>query len=337
MKKMKRFASRFCALLLVLTVSAAALAPAASAAKAQLPDLPSDQCVVDDAGILNSSTTTTLQNLNAQLTEQCDGAQIGVLTVDYTGSLSTEDYATEAFNTWGLGSSSKNNGVLILLVMQSQQYADGDYYVTLGTGFRNTTLEKQASALAQTMEDSFAAQDYDAAVTTCAQNVANTIADVYGVSLSSNTGSTVSGSNYNDSYHEAPAGRPSSGVTIIAYLIVIAAVIYIFTPFGRRRSGSGWGGLFGFGLGYGLGSRRRRGPRPPRGPYDDWGPGGPRGPRPPRGGGPRPPRGGGFGGMGGGSSFGGGGGRSGGSFRGGGGSFHAGGGRSMGGGGGRGR
>ena len=117
MKRMKRFASRFCALLLVLTVSAAALAPAASAAKAQLPDLPSDQCVVDDAGILSSSTTTTIQNLNTQLTEQCDGAQIGVLTVDYTGSLSTEDYATEAFNTWGLGSSSKNNGVLILLVM----------------------------------------------------------------------------------------------------------------------------------------------------------------------------------------------------------------------------
>ena len=262
MKRMKRFASRFCALLLVLTVSAAALAPAASAAKAQLPDLPSDQCVVDDAGILSSSSTTTIQNLNTQLTEQCDGAQIGVLTVDYTGSLSTEDYATEAFNTWGLGSSSKNNGVLILLVMQSQQYDDGDYYVTLGTGFRNTTLEKQASALAQTMEDSFAAQDYDAAVTTCAQNVANTIADVYGVTLSSNTG-TVSGStglHSNDGYHEAPAARPSSGVTIIAYLVVIAAVIYIFTPFGRRRSGSGFGGLFGFGLGYGLGSRRRRGP-----------------------------------------------------------------------------
>ena len=272
MKRMKRFASQFCALLLVLTVSAAALAPAALAAKAQLPDLPSDQCVVDDAGILSSSTTTTIQNLNTQLTEQCDDAQIGVLTVDYTGSLSTEDYATEAFNTWGLGSSSKNNGVLILLVMQSQQYDDGDYYVTLGTGFRNTTLEKQASALAQTMEDSFAAQDYDAAVTTCAQNVANTIADVYGVALSSNTG-TVSGStgpHSNDGYHEAPAARPSSGVTIIAYLIVIAAVIYIFTPFGRRRSGSGFGGLFGFGLGYGLGSRRRRGP------YDDWGPRGPR-------------------------------------------------------------
>ena len=152
MKTMKRFATRLCALFVVLTVGLTALAPAAFAAtKAQLPDLPSDQCVVDDANILSSSTKTAIENLNAQLTQQCEGAQIGVLTVDYTGSLSTEDYAVQAANTWGLGSSSKNNGVLILLVMQSAQYSDGDYYLATGDGFRNTTLEKQASAIAQTM------------------------------------------------------------------------------------------------------------------------------------------------------------------------------------------
>ena len=155
----------------------------ALASSIQLPSLPKDQCVVDDAGVLSDSTTSELETINAQLSSSCDGAQIGVLTVDYTGSVSTEDYAVQAANTWGLGSSSKNNGVLILLVMQSQQYADGDYYLATGDGFRNTTLEKQASAIAQTMEDSFAAGDYDAAVTTCANNVASTIADLYGLSL----------------------------------------------------------------------------------------------------------------------------------------------------------
>ncbi len=90
MKTMKRFASRLCAVLLVLTVGVTALVPAAFAAKAQLPSLPSDQCVVDDANVLSDSTTTTIENLNAQLTEQCSGAQIGVLTVEYTGSVSTE-------------------------------------------------------------------------------------------------------------------------------------------------------------------------------------------------------------------------------------------------------
>ena len=133
---MKNFAKRISALVLAVVVSAAVLCPAAFAA--QLPSLPKDQCVVDGAGVLSSSTVQTITELNAQLESSCSGAQIGVLTVEYTGNDSTEDYATQAFNAWGIGSSSKNNGVLILLVMESAQYADGDYYLTYGDGFRNT-------------------------------------------------------------------------------------------------------------------------------------------------------------------------------------------------------
>ena len=129
---MKNFAKRISALVLAVVVSAAVLCPAAFAA--QLPSLPKDQCVVDGAGVLSSSTVQTITELNAQLESSCSGAQIDVLTVEYTGNDSTEDYATQAFNAWGIGSSSKNNGVLILLVMESAQYADGDYYLTYEIG-----------------------------------------------------------------------------------------------------------------------------------------------------------------------------------------------------------
>lgn len=159
MKTMKTLSRRIAALLLVVTVGITALAPAASAANIQLPSLPKDQCVVDDAGVLSDSTTSELETINAQLSSSCDGAQIGVLTVDYTGNATTEDYATEAFNTWGIGSSSKNNGVLILLVMQSDQYADGDYYLTYGDGFRSTMLADQASSLVQTHGGRFRRQE----------------------------------------------------------------------------------------------------------------------------------------------------------------------------------
>ena len=344
MKTMKTLSRRMAALFLVVVVGLTALAPAASAAAIQLPSLPKDKCVVDDAGVLSDSTTTELETINAQLSASCDGAQIGVLTVDYTGSVSTEDYATQAFNTWGIGSSANNNGVLILLVMESPEYADGDYYLTYGDGFRNTMLASQASAIAQTMEDDFAAKNYDAAVLTCATNAANAIAEVYGVTFSSST-------IYSDGSAAQPAPAPQPSLletamdglfTILAYAVVIFALFFMFVvPFGH---GLGWyWGPFGW-----FGWRHRRGPRPPRPPMDDFGPDyydrrgprGPRGPRPPQPprGGPRPPqppRSGGFGGMGGGSSFGGGG-RSGGGF--GGGSFGGmGGGSSHGGGGGRGR
>ena len=230
---MKNFAKCIIALVLAVVVSAAVLCPAAFAA--QLPSLPKDQCVVDGAGVLSSSTVQTITELNAQLESSCSGAQIGVLTVEYTGNDSTEDYATQAFNAWGIGSSSQNNGVLILLVMESAQYADGDYYLTYGDGFRNTTLAKQSSAIAQTMEDQFAAKDYDGAVTTCARNVANTIADIYGVSLSGSTGTVQPG------YQ----GSQSSGdstltdiltlvVSVVLLIVIIRSVAYVFaSPCGR--------------------------------------------------------------------------------------------------------
>ena len=335
MKTMKHFAQRFSALALVVVVGLAALVPAGFAASASLPDLPADQCVVDDANVLNSSTVQTITDLNNQLSASCQGAQIGVLTVDYTGNVSTEDYALQAFNTWGIGDSSQNNGVLILLVMQTPEYDDGDYYLTYGDGFRNTTLASQASAIAQTMEDDFVMQDYDNAVKTCAQNVANTIADIYGVSLSGGSGSQ-QGGNYEPSGEDIANAVIDQIYTFLAYAIVIFALFCMFVlPIGHA---AGWyWGPFGW-----FGWKHRRGPRPPRPPMDDFGPGpygpgpgyydrrgprGPRGPRPPQpprgggfggpgGGAPRPPRSGGgsfgggsFGGMGGGSSHGGGGGR----------------------------
>ena len=254
---MKNIARKLSALLLVFVVSMAALCPA-FAASASLPSLPSGQCVVDDANVLSSSTVQTITDLNAQLESSCSGAQIGVLTVDYTGNLTTEDYALQAFNTWGIGSSSENNGVLILLVMESQEYEDGDYYLTYGDGFRNTTLESQASALAQTMEDDFVRQDYDDAVTTCAQNVAQTIADIYGVSLSG-------GNTNNGSYNEPAYDDNSSGglgdillgfitilFTVVLLLIIVSVVVYTFS--------GPLGGLF-----WCFGGPWHRGPRPPRG------------------------------------------------------------------------
>lgn len=337
---MKNIERKLSALLLVFVVSMAALCPA-FAATASLPSLPSGQCVVDDANVLSSSTVQTITDLNAQLQSSCKGATIGVLTVDYTGNLTTEDYALQAFNTWGIGSSSENNGVLILLVMESQLYEDGDYYLTYGDGFRNTTLESQASALAQTMEDDFVRQDYDDAVTTCARNVAQTIADIYGVSLSG--GNTNNGS-YNEPAYDDNSSSGGLGDILLglisilfAFILIVIIVSVIIYTFSGPLSGLFWC----------FGGPRHRGPRPPRGrrnpppppppggPYGGFGGPGPyggRGPRsspPPRRTPPRstPPRGGGFGG----GSFGGG------SFGGGGGFGGMGGGSSHGGGGGRGR
>ena len=88
MKTMKRFASRLCAVLLVLTVGVTALVPAAFAAKAQLPSLPSDQCVVDDANVLSSSTVQTIQDSTDHEVVFAQ-SEVPVITGDILNSLRT--------------------------------------------------------------------------------------------------------------------------------------------------------------------------------------------------------------------------------------------------------
>ena len=226
MQRLKKTA----ALAVTLALSLLALATPALAAKAQLPELPKGQCVVDEAGVLSQNTVQLVEQLNGQLEANCQGAQIGVLTVEYTGNLSTEEYAVQAFNAWGIGSAKEDNGVLILLVMESPLYKDGDYYLTIGDGFRNTTMDKQASAIAQTMENAFARQDYDDAVEICAQNAAQTIAGVYGTSL---TG----GGSYQP--QPEPQGPGFFAVLFdIALFLLVAWVVMnaVFAPIGRRTN-----------------------------------------------------------------------------------------------------
>ena len=359
---------KFFALLTALALLGGALAmPASAASLVDLPDLPSDQCVVDDANMLSADTESWLNSVNGILQSQCSGATIAVLTLDGVGNSTTEVCAQTAFNTWGVGSKTENNGVLILLVRQTPQYSDGDYFMLLGTGLQGTDLEKQVSTILQNdMEDDFAAGNYDAAIQRTVLTVSDDLAGLYNTSVSlpavgaaGNTqGGTTNDTNGGwDASPEAVRGSTFGEIiggilsTILMIVLCLLLLVLIILPVGR---GFGWGwGPFSWGWGpFGwFGGPRyyhHHGPRGPRGPGGFGGPGGPHGPGP---GGPHGPSGGhhgggsggfggGFGGMGGGMGGGGmGRGGMGGGFGGGmGGGFGGmGGGGSFGGGGGRGR
>ena len=87
--------------------------------------------------------------------------------------------------------------------------------------------------------------DYSDAVITCANNVASTIADLYGVTLSGTTGTVSNGNtdgyNNGNDYYEAPAASYQSPfLTLLAVVIVVFALTSIF---GGIRRGFGGAGL----------------------------------------------------------------------------------------------
>lgn len=113
--------------------------------------------VNDYADVISAEVEDEIIDLGYQLEEQT-GAQIALVTVDFTNGDSLETYAMELFNTWGIGSAEKNDGLLILLSI-----GDDDYWVTQGEGLEDTlTSGKISSILQKYLEPDFAAKDYSA-------------------------------------------------------------------------------------------------------------------------------------------------------------------------------
>lgn len=159
-----------------LVLSAIVLAALALPAfAADIPAAPSGHAVLDQAGVLSEETINTVDAYNNALAST--GAEIGVLTVDFTGNLSIDDYALQVFNEWGIGDKKKENGVLFLLVT-----GDQNYYCTLGTGLEGEiTYSRLKSLLNDYAEPAFAKGDYDACVTEFTGAVYSELCSLYGI------------------------------------------------------------------------------------------------------------------------------------------------------------
>ena len=305
---MRKYFSALLALMLVLALSCGALADSGALEPSE------DFYVNDQAGTLSASTKELIDNASGPLEQECDGAQIVVVTINYLPSgYDSEQYAWQLFNDWGVGSDTANNGMLLLHVVQEDRG-----WLAVGQGLTNQISTDEINSL---LDEYFwplsDAGQYDEAVASLFPHLIDIYEEIYSVELYGGTSDTNQGyiepyPGYDDYYYESQSRGGSIYVTvfvILAALIVLSAVIGSVGGAGRRRRYGGMPMFFFCG-----GPRGPRGPRPPRGP----------GPRPPYGGG------GGFGGGGfGGGGFGGGG-FGGGGFRGGG---FGGGGRAGGGGG----
>lgn len=310
------------------TVSLAAvllMAAAAVPAAAATPEgIRSDSCVADNANILNRDTETYITNLTVALQESC-GAQIGVYTTDYIGNNTMEGFAYEVFQAWGLGDSSQDNGVLLLLAT-----GEDNYWVTPGEGletaFSGDTL---SNLLYDEMESSWVAGDYDTGTRQTVLALAERIADVYGLNmdLAAVAEGRVTADGVEQPSHDA-SGLAQMLVTVVVLTFVVLLLLALLTAprhYGGPGRPVGMPLFFFFGPRIPPRPRRPRRPPPPPPPGGFGGFGGFGGP-------------GGFGGgfrPGGGSSHGGGFGRSGGGFRPSGGGFRSGGGSTRGGGAGR--
>ena len=190
----------------------------------------------DTANVLSDATEAMLYYNNVELEKKC-GAQIVVVTVSTTGSTAIGDYAYRLLNEWGVGSSDENNGYLLVLAID-----DDDYYLSQGTGAeRITSVDTLSEYLNTYLEPGFAAKDYDSGVQALFTQLFTTVSAHYGLGLTVDSGEALLSSHsdaqtgyggYSPSYtHQASSG---GGISVIAVIIILLVVIAIAGA-GRRR------------------------------------------------------------------------------------------------------
>lgn len=207
----KLISTLLCALMLLsLSVSALALEP-------------SDEFYVADyTSHLSQSLIDNIVDLNGQLENLCDNAQIVVVMVDYFGDVYADEIAVSIFNDWEISS----NGML--LVVSTEEFRGGltvgeDIEPAFSDSLKNEYLDKY-------FWTDFDKRNYDTAVESLMIALAGWYSDKYDVSLTFGTDS-ISGEYY-------PEGTQSSGdgiIVLIFFAVFILIIVMAAISSDRQR------------------------------------------------------------------------------------------------------
>ena len=114
----------------IALLTALLLALLAGAAQARVASYGEDFYYLDEANVLSEALEGEIYFSNRLLDKAC-GAQVVVAAIRTTGSMRIADYANEVFNKWEIGDSQRDNGFLLLLATD-----DENYYAVCGTALQ---------------------------------------------------------------------------------------------------------------------------------------------------------------------------------------------------------
>jgi uncharacterized protein len=196
--------------------------------------------VVDDAGVLNSSTVGELTLMLADH-ERTTGEQVGVVTLDSLQGYTIEDYGYQLGRHWGIGQKGANTGALLIVAPKEHKVR-----IEVGYGLEGTLTDAICSTIIQNyILPSLKRGDFNAGVlagTTSILSVLGGNSWDTGQSATSAGEGNYAQANPNRSFFNYPGTHFQLVVTMLFFLIPVIGVVLLL----GASAGSGqkiqWGG-----------------------------------------------------------------------------------------------
>lgn len=181
---------------------------------------PDDVYIADYANVIDSQTEEYIIKTGQKLYDMT-GAQVVVATIEFANG-DMEDAAYKIFNDWGIGDSSLNNGILILMSI-----GDQDAWVLQGAGLeRDLPSSKISSMMDEYLADYFFSGEYSKGAKSIFDAFVDWLCDYYDVSLNgANVPSGTSTNTGNRPSSATPEKREGSSIGAIIVLIIIIIII----------------------------------------------------------------------------------------------------------------
>ena len=220
------------------------------AANTKFPSVTTNKYINDYTGTISKNYTEKIISIGKELEEKTT-AQCVIVVINSTNNVPIEKYANELFRSWGIGTSEKNNGLLILAM------DDRNWRVEVGKGLEGAVPDVLSNKIMTSYgKPYFRDGNYNDGLLNCYYEFSNKIAEEYGVSLTSLENINVSSKDYNNNNSSSnTSNKVIPGVIILLIFLdiilnrgrVCRTFLQMIIISSHHRGPRGGGGGFGGG------------------------------------------------------------------------------------------
>jgi uncharacterized protein len=200
-----------------------------AARAADLNSLQPQGYVSDFAGVLDAQARADIERYCGRL-ERATGAQIAIVTIGDIGGAGIEDTANDLYRRWGIGVKGKDEGILLLLVVQERRMR-----LEVGRGLEPLIPDGMAGMLLDNMRPALRGGRYAEALGTAAHSIGERIATSKGVTIDQT---------YTPRRRVEPQQQREQSIPWPLVLGGLFMLLWLMSAAGRRRGGYGSGGGF---------------------------------------------------------------------------------------------